>query len=288
MIPTKKTKHGFQLPLLGLGTWKLGGTFSKDQNSNKEKDINSVQLAIDKGLTHIDTAEMYAGGYTEWIVSKGIEPFKREKLFIASKAWSKNLKYHDLISAAKKSIKRLGIRYLDLYYIHSPNPEISIKETMKAMDFLVDEGLVRHVGLSNFSPKSIEQAQAFSRHKISAAQAHYNLIVREPHIKGLKEYCVKNDILLVAWRPLECGELCNNSNPFMSVFCERLNKTAAQIAINWLTSQKNVVTISTMRNKKHLDENLKALGWNLNQMNSDVLKNDFPNQLTISNTVPLS
>ena len=287
-IPNKATRNRFKMPVLGLGTWLLGGDFSQDPTRDEKADIESIQRAIDQGISHIDTAEIYAGGYTERLVSKGIKPFKRENLFIATKVWDTNLRYNDLLYAAQQSLQRLETNYLDLYYVHKPNPQISLKETIKAMEKLVDEGFVRHIGLSNFAAERIETAQAYTHHKISVVQAHFNLIFREPEANGLINYCIENDILLVAWRPLECGVLCNTQEPLMRDLSKKLKKTPAQIAINWLISQRNVVTISTMISAKHLNENLNALNWQLSKENVSLLRDAFPKQRVISNAVPLS
>lgn len=288
IIPYKSIHSGLKLPVLGLGTWMVGGEWSQDPTTNSKSEIESIQRAIDMGISHIDTAEMYAAGYTEQLVSAGIKPFKRENLFIASKVWDDNLRYSDLLNSAKQSLKRLETTYLDLYYIHNPNHKISLRETMRAMDTLVDEGIVRYVGLSNFSTKSIKRAQNYARNKISVVQAHFNLIFREPEETGLIDHCVENNIFLVAWRPLQCGALCDPRLPSIQRLRIKYNKTSAQIAINWLISQKNIVTISTMKSQTHLVENLKALNWNMDQKDVAWLQENFPEKQMISDAVPLS
>ena len=281
------TLGGFSMPLFGLGTWLMGGAMSHDPQNDDEQDIVAIQAAIDKGITHIDTAEMYAAGYAEELVGRAIQKQDRKKLFLVSKVSPNNLRYKDVISSAKKSLKRLKVDYLDLYLVHKPNLVIPLKETMQAMDFLVEEGLVRNIGVSNFTSKRMKQTQDYSKNKIRATQVHYNLIYREPEVEGILEYCQKNDILLIAWRPIQQGIISQNNSGVMKNMCDKYQKTPSQIAINWLISQPNVVTLSTMRNPKHLNENLGALGWKMDDKDVEILRREFPNQKKISDVVPL-
>lgn len=206
-IPIKKLKNGFSMPVFGLGTWQMGGKRERDVNNNDSADIESIKMAINSGITHIDTAEMYAQGYSEILVGQAIAEFKRENLFIVSKVYPDHLRYQDLLDSAQSSLKRLNTSFLDLYLIHAPNPEIPIQETMKAMDFLVEKGLVRNIGVSNFTKERMIEAQKFAQNKIVANQVHYNLQIRESKITGLVEYCQKNDVILIAWRPIQKGVL---------------------------------------------------------------------------------
>src|SRR5687768_16564416 len=107
IIPTKKLKNGFKMPIYGLGTWQMGGRLDRDFSNNDEEDIKAIQSAIDLGVTHIDTAESYANGYAEVLVGQAIKKYDRKKLFIVSKAFIDHLGYDDLIKACKNSLKRL-------------------------------------------------------------------------------------------------------------------------------------------------------------------------------------
>ena len=150
-IPTKKLHNGFELPVFGLGTWQMGGRETHDPTNNDEQDIAAIQEAIRLGITHIDTAESYADGYTEQLVGKAIKDVDRSTLFLTSKVRPRNLKYDDVLKSCTESLKRLQTDYLDLYMIHKPNDEISITETMSALDRLVAEGLVKYIGVSDFA-----------------------------------------------------------------------------------------------------------------------------------------
>jgi len=237
-IPIKTLKNGFYMPVFGLGTWLMGGNLERDFENNDSADIEAIKNAINSGITHIDTAEMYANGYSETLVGNAISGYKREDLFLVSKVTPANLDYKNVISSAKNSLKRLNTSYLDLYLIHGPNPEIPIQETMRALDFLKSEGLIRNIGVSNFSKERLFEAQKYTENKIVVNQVHYNLKFREPQRTGLLEYCQKNDVMLVAWRPFQKGLLLEEKNTLMNKMCQKYNKTPAQIGINWFTGME--------------------------------------------------
>ena len=176
---------------------------------------------------------------------------------------------------------------MDLYLIHAPNPEIPIQETMRALDTLLDSGLIGHIGVSNFNKERIEEAQSYTKNKIVANQVHYNLIFREPERKDLLEYCRTNDIMFIAWRPVQKGILTKRGTSILDEMCDKYGKTPAQIAINWLISQPGIVTLAKTTSVEHLKENLGAVGWTMDQTDIERLRTEFPNQQDISDIVPL-
>jgi diketogulonate reductase-like aldo/keto reductase len=287
IIPTKKLNNGFEIPVYGLGTWQMGGRETRDFNNDDEADIQAIKDAISLGITHIDTAESYADGYTEILVGKAIKNYERKKLFLVSKVRAIHLGYDDLIASCKASLGRLNTPYLDMYLIHFPNPHISIKETMKAMDTLFEQGFIKNIGVSNFTINEIEEAQLYTNNKIVASQLHLNLKYREAERKGILQYCQQNDIMLIAWRPLQKGVLLQHDENIVIELAGKYHKTPAQIAINWLISQDNVVTLSKTRSIEHLKENLSAIDWKMDKEDIERLRNNYPNQEDVSDAVPL-
>ncbi len=286
-IPKKRLKSSFEMPVFGMGTWRMGGDYHYDPNNDDASEINALKAAIDMGLTHIDTAEVYAEGHAEKLAGQAIKDYDRKKLFLVSKVSPEHLRHDDVIESLKASLKRLQTSYLDLYLIHRPNPEIPIKETIQAMDALMNEELIKNIGVSNFTIERLEEAQSWTKNKIVANQLHLNLIFREPEKKGVLEYCQKNDIMFVAWRPVQKGILTKKGTGILDQMCAKYDKTPAQIAINWLISQPNVVTLSKMRNIDHIKENLGAIGWQMSQEDIEKLRKEFPNQQGVSDAVPL-
>jgi diketogulonate reductase-like aldo/keto reductase len=274
-IEKKKLKSGFKLPVFGFGTWTVGGREERNPANDDRADIFAIKTAIEMGITHIDTAEYYAGGYTEELVGEAIRGFYRENLIIATKVWSSNLRYSNLINSCRQSLKRLGIDYIDIYLIHYPNPSIDTGETMEAMDYLVEKGYIKNIGASNHSVREFEEAQKHTSNKIICNQVYFNLAHREPERNGFLEYAQKNDVMVVAWRPIEKGLFSRSEDSILKKLCKKYGKTGNQIAINWLISQENVATISKSGNIKHLKENLGALDWKMDEIDVELLTKNF-------------
>lgn len=266
----------------------MGGNHYRDPKNDDEVDKQAIRNAINAGISHIDTAEMYAGGHTEELVGEVLKEYQREKIFLASKVWPNHLKYEDVINSCKGSLKRLGVEYLDLYIIHAPNPEIPIKDTIKAFDKLKGEGMIKNIGVSNFSVASFEKAQRASQNKIVYNQLHYNLMIREVETRGLDTFCQENDVILSAWRPVQKGLFAKKNYQILNNLTVKYHKTPTQIAINWLISQKNVTTLSKMRNALHLQENLGAVGWEMDLDDIENLRENFPEKREISDATSVS
>lgn len=246
-----------------------------------DESIAAIRGAIDLGYTHIDTAEMYGAGHSEELVGLAIKDFDREKLFITTKVLPQHLRYNDCIKAAEDSLKRLQTDYIDLYLIHIPNPEIPIKETMKAMDSLIRQKAIRFIGVSNFSVEQLKEAQKYTENKIVNNQIEYNLFTRHSGMYNVNiesdiiPFCQENDIIVTAWKPLVKGRLFREKNKLLEELAEKYNKTLAQIAINWLISKKNIITIPKSTNIDHLKENLGALGFRLEEEDMKRLDEGF-------------
>lgn len=284
-IPTKKLKNGFELPVYGLGLWQMGGRFETD-SSEDTRDIAAIKAALDAGITHIDTAESYGDGHAEELLCQAMHGYDRAKLFIATKVSNEHQGYEGVRSAVSKSLKRLGTNYIDLYMLHRyPMPGLSIVDTMRAMDELVDEGVVKYIGVCNFTPDMFDEAQKHSKHKLVCNQVHYNVQYREIEDKKILDYCQKNDVMLVAWRPIQKGVLPESD--LLNDIAKKYEKTPIQVAINWLISQENVVTISKTSNPAHLKENLGAIGWELDVADIEKIRAEFPDQKLLSDAVPL-
>ena len=272
----KKITGQAEIPVVGLGTWRLGGDVEADTTQDKEH-ISAIKTAIQLGITHIDTAESYAKGHTEELVGKAIQGFDRNGLFITSKVSPEHLKNNDLTESARMSLERLKSSYLDLYLIHLPNPKIPIQETMQAMDYLIEQKLIRFIGVSNFSVEQIKEAQRYTKSRIVANQVEYNLLVRNNgHVTHDMEsqiipYCQKNNILVIAWRPLAKGELAKPGFKLLDELSEKYKKTQAQISLNWLISKKGIVAVTKSSKTSHLKDNLGAMGWRLKQQDVDRL-----------------
>lgn len=284
-IPTKQLENGFAMPVYGLGLWQMGGRKKRDA-TNDAADIEAIRNAILQGVNHIDTAEVYGDGHAEELLREAIQGIPREGLLISTKVAAPNQGYDGTKHALYKSLERMGLSYVDLYMIHRfPEPGISIKDTMRAMDALYEEGLIKNIGVSNLSPKRFDVAQSYTKNKIVYNQVHYNVQYREAEQYGLLEHAKKNDYFLAAWRPVQKGLLPESE--LLAEVAKKYNKTPTQIAINWLISQDNVVTLSKTASPQHLAENLGALDFTMEHNDIEKIRHEFPNQQTVSDAVPL-
>lgn len=263
-----KTLPGnFEIPVIGLGTFKIGGSSTEPDFSEDKESIQAIRDAINLWYSHIDTAELYGATHTEELIGEAIKDLDRSKLIITSKVYKTHLHYDDVITSCKKSLERLQTTYIDIYLIHAPNPEIPLQETMRALDFLVEQGLIKYIGVSNFSVEQMKEAQKHSNNKIIINQIPYNLSARNEDYKGgwcsnmeseIIPYCQENNIFVMAYRPIERGFLLQ-SHPLLDALSKKYRKTKAQIVLNWLISQKNIITICKSTNLEHLRENLGAM-----------------------------
>jgi diketogulonate reductase-like aldo/keto reductase len=263
-------KTGESVAAIGLGTWNMGGRESPDYRDD-ERLIEAIRYAVELGMNHIDTAEMYAAGHAEELVGEAVKQFSRDEVFIATKVWPSNLRYEDVIRSCRRSLERLQLKYVDLYMVHWPNPRIPLQETMKAMERLVKDGLIRYIGVSNFDVELLEEAMnALKREEIVANQVEYSLEAREVE-RELIPFCERNGITVTAYTPLGKGripaEAASNTprGKILAEMAQRYGKTPVQIALNWVIWRPNVITIPKAARKEHLEENAGAAGWRLTE-----------------------
>lgn len=262
-----------KIPALGLGTWRMGGQLWPDFSQDK-KYVNAIRYAIQKGITHIDTAEIYGRGHAEELVSSAIRGYDRKKLFLTTKVFPHHLSYDKVLKACEASLKRLKVDYVDLYLIHWPNPLASMKNVMAAFDQLVRTGKIRHIGVSNFSLTQLQNAQKYTKNKIATNQVHYSLLHRDPE-KELLAYCRQNNIILTAYSPLAEGHLARNKYEALEKLAQKYGKTPPQVSLRWLIEKPNVITIPKASSRQHIDELLGSLGWKLKKEDQDFLSREF-------------
>ncbi len=277
----KEISKGVRVPVLGAGTWGIGGKHSADY-SNDDCGVNAIRAAIDHEMTHIDTAEYYGAGHTEELVGKAIQQYSRSNLFITTKVYRTHLRYNDVLSSIRKSLQRLSTDYVDLFLIHWPSPEVPIKETVNALEACVDEGYTRFIGVSNFSVDLFKEAQNhLKKHLLVANQVYFNLTrVNKTYFNGLSakdlnSFCEERNIMLIAWSPLEEGKLAKSGFQVLDEMAKKYGKTQAQVALNWLISQKKIIAVPKASSFKHIKENLGAIGWIMDESDSKRLKDSF-------------
>jgi diketogulonate reductase-like aldo/keto reductase len=250
-----------RLPVIGLGTWAMGGDRRPDHSRDDEMTA-LIQDAIEMGYTHIDTAEMYGAGHCEDLVGRALQNFAREDIFVTTKVLPDNLRHDDLLRALDGSLQRLQTDYADLYLIHWPDPDVPLEESFRALNRAAADGRIRRVGVSNFELPLLRRAQALCATPIVTDQVRYNLHTRAPEQSGLLRYCQENNIVLTAYSPLKDGVMGNET---VQSVARKHGATAAQVALRWLTRQPQVVTIPMSSDRAHLRQNLEALTLTLDE-----------------------
>ncbi len=294
-------KSKLKVSRIALGSWQFGSQAwgLKD----KETIRKIVYTAIENGINFIDTAEVYGDGFSEDMIGSIIKEMGiREDIVIATKVSPSHLKFKDVIKSLEKSLERLKTSYVDLYQIHWPNMYIPVKETIRALEKLADEGKIRFIGLSNFPSCLAEEAvYAAKRHEIISNQVRYNLIQREIEASILPKMR-ELGIVILAYSPLAKGLLTgkydqNNlppENDFRSkdpLFVnkenmtqimnlinklrelgEKYGKNPAQVAINWLLKNDDVFPIIGAKKPDHVLSNIGSVGWRLSEEDWNSLK----------------
>ncbi len=256
-VPTRTLPSGDEMPLVGFGTYDI------DPQATSE----AVRTALEAGYRHVDCAEGYGN---EREVGEAIAEYDREELFLTSKILPKHLHYESVFEACRDSIERLGVDSLDLYLIHWPNPAISLRETLSAMAGLVEEGLVRNIGVSNFSPYQLRFARHISEVPIATNQVEFHPWFTQPELRA---YAEETDLLLTAAAPLARTKVFDD--PVVQELAEAYDKTPAQIVIRWQV-QQGIATIPRSTTPAHIESNLAVTDWELRE--EDIARIDAINR----------
>jgi diketogulonate reductase-like aldo/keto reductase len=282
-IPTLTLSSGNKIPKIGIGTWTIGGKLEKDPANDDRAQIAGIQYALDHGITLIRTAQNYAAGYCEELVGKVIKKYDRNKLYLIS-CVNQNfaLDAKSLIKEAEKSLKRLGTDYFDLYLIGAVNYKVPISKMAKGLLYLKDHGLARDIGTSNYRMDEFKVMQKYTDNQIVYNEMHYNLLIREPEVINILEYCRENKVILCAYRPLQLCQLAKPGIAVLDWIAYKNNKTQAQIALKWLLGKEGVITITKMTNPDHIDQALDLFSWKLPKEDIEKLDQDFPVQTRMS------
>lgn len=252
-LPTVSLPSGDELPAVGVGTWNIDGDSVR----------NSVRAGLDAGYSHVDTAEGY---HNETEIGEVLAEYNREEVFLTSKVLPKHLNYESLITSCKASLDRLGTDYLDMYLVHWPNPAISLRETMDAMATLYDDGLVRNVGVSNFSSYQLSTAQYVSDVPIAVNQIEFHPWFQRP---ALVNFCHETDTVVEAAAPLARTEVFADET--VRELAEKYEKSIPQILLKWARA-RDVVVLPKSASPAHVRQNLDLFEWEMDE--SDVTRLD--------------
>jgi diketogulonate reductase-like aldo/keto reductase len=252
-----ETVHGLSIPKIGFGMWRIGGDSYPDPKLDSVS-LDALRTALEVGYTHFDTAEGYAAGHSEELLGRAVRETnaKRENLFITTKVSPEHLQYEQVLSSCENSLRRLNMDTIDLYLIHWPRVGMKLENTFRALNQLVRDGKVRHLGVSNFNLKLLKQAQSFSETPILTDQVPYSLPDKSYVENGVLEYCQQNDISLTAYSPVKFRDLPVNQT--LRAIAEAHSATPYQIALAWLVAQPRVITIPKSLNPQHIQDNFES------------------------------
>lgn len=274
-------KTGKKVSPMGMGTyydpgWIASAKLFKRQ-PRSDSIVKAIRAGIDHGLNLIDTAELYG---SENLVGSAIKDYERDELFIATKVWPSHFSYEKVIRSCNRSLKNMGIEKIDLYQLHFPSRFKGISETMRAMETLVEEGKIGHIGISNFSlEQTKEAAESLKKYEIAATQMNFSVAHRDIE-KDLIPYCRDNNIAILAYFPLGHGRLVSvdafGKNTFDEISQNHEGKTAPQIALNWFYSKYDFVfPIPRASNPEHVIENTGSVGWKMSPEEIKLLESTF-------------
>jgi len=303
MEKRKLGRSPLEVSAVGLGLMSMSGIYG---NANDEESIGVIHYALERGVNHLDSSDMYGWGHNETLLGRALKGGWRDKAVLVTKFGQ--VKGADgkqgvdgrpeyVMQACEASLKRLGVDVIDLYYQHRVDPNVPIEDTVGAMKKLVEQGKVRALGLSEARPETIRRAHKV--HPIAAVQNEYSLLYRkegEETLRATREL----GITLVAYAPLGRSLLTGSvhgkedlaegdrrlAHPRfqgenldknveiaarLEAIAKQKNCTPAQLVVAWVLAQgKDVVTIPGTKRKQRLDENLGALNVRLSE--SDLKK----------------
>ena len=267
-----ETVQKITLPKIGFGAWNIGGDTRPDP-SRDPVSLTALRSALEVGYTHFDTAEGYAAGHSEELIGRAIRETKtrRENVFITSKVSPEHLHYNDVLRSCENSLRHLGMEYVYLYLIHWPGSGMNYEETFRALNKLVRDGKVKHLGVSNFKLKLLKKVQEYSETPIITNQVPYRIPDRSYVENGVIPFCQQNDILVTAYSPIKFRSI--RASKTLDSIANAHSATTFQIALAWLVMQPRVITIPMSLNPHHIRENFEAANIELTQDEFQALNN---------------
>lgn len=246
-MKTIKMNNGVEVPVLGFGTFQI---------TDPEEAKQAVMDAIQAGYRHIDTAQSYQNeeAVGQGIAASGID---RNKLFITTKIWVENVSYEGVKESFQRSLTRLGLDYVDLLLIHQPYNDVY--GAWRAMEELLEQKLVRSIGVSNFPVDRAVDLAEFNKVTPQMNQIEINPFNQQAEvIKALKD----EGIVPEAWAPFAEGKNDIFNNPTLNEISEKHNKTVAQVILRWLVEQELVVLAKSVKPER-MAENLAIFDFSL-------------------------
>jgi diketogulonate reductase-like aldo/keto reductase len=245
---------GEAVPALGMGTWRMG-----ENRGMRAEEIDTLRLGLELGVTLIDTAEMYGEGRTEELVGEALN-HRRDQAFVVSKVYPHNASRSGAIAACERSLRRLRTDRIDLYLLHWRGT-VPLEETMEAFTTLQRKGKIRYYGVSNFDVDDLEEWWRLpGGSSTTTNQVLYNLNRRGVEW-DLLPWLRERRVPMMAYSPIEQGRLAGEKR--LATVARRSGLSAAQVALAWLFSSNDIIVIAKTSSPSRLQENLRALNYEL-------------------------
>ena len=242
------------LQQLAIGTWLMGGRMDPEPSNDDEKDVNTIQLALDSGIKLIDTAQIYAAGKCEELVGIAIKDRPRDSYQILTKQARDNLSYQGVIDGCKSSLYRLGLDFIDYFVCHAPTNDFDMRDFFRATNKLYKEGLIRHVGVSNFGVKSLKIALETSERPIRLNQVSFSICDDDILRTGTYDFCLRNNIPIQAFRALARVDEDPEIVRVLESIAPRYGLTIYQLAIAYINSFGNMHFTIRASSSDHWDQ----------------------------------
>jgi diketogulonate reductase-like aldo/keto reductase len=266
-IPHTALPSGAKIPTFGLGTWRMG-----EDARRRAAEVAALHHGIERGVTLLDTAEMYGNGEAERIVAEAVGK-RRGETFIVSKVLPENAGRRDAVAACERSLKRLKTDRIDLYLLHWRG-DVPLEETIAAFSELCEAGKIVDWGVSNFDISDMGELWKTPDGDTAASnQVLYNLTRRGIEF-DLMPWCRQRKIPVMAYSPIEQGRLLGHAA--LREVAARHRATPAQVALAWLMRHDDVIVIPKATTLAHVDENVAALDLLLTHDDFAALDNAFP------------
>jgi diketogulonate reductase-like aldo/keto reductase len=260
---------GEPVPALGIGTWGMA-----ERPERRKDEMEALRMALDLGMTLVDTAEMYAGGAAEALIAEAIGD-RRAEFFLVSKVLPDHATQRGTITACEASLKRLDTDRVDLYLLHWPG-KVPLDETLEGFTALMQSGKIRYWGVSNFDTEDMEDLLPLTVNMgsvVSTNQVLYNL-TRRGIEWDLLPYCKARGIPVMAYSPIEQSRLAKDKR--LKRIADRQKATPAQIALAWVLRQDGIIAIPKASRLEHVRDNRGALEIRLTPEDLAELDTLFP------------
>jgi aryl-alcohol dehydrogenase-like predicted oxidoreductase len=260
---------------MGYGAMRITGEGIWGPPADREECIRVLKRTIELGINFIDTADSYGPHISEELIAEALYPYPKD-LVIATKGgllrtgpnqWPINAHPDHLREALEGSLKRLKLEQVQLYQLHRVDPEVPFDKTLRFLQQIQEEGLVKHIGLSEVSVEQIKKAQEFI--KVVSVQNMYSVDNRK--WEAVLDYCNESKMAFIPWYPLNAGNV--HAIEILNRIGEKYKATAHQIALSWLLHHSNNILLIPGTSKvKHLEENYKAASIQLSHEDIEQLE----------------